>query len=84
MTISGNEHATTDRLAGKAHDTVEQLAKGAGKAEEQIRDAGVKAKAQSNEVLHSMSLFVRENPLAAVGLAFAAGTLLAWLRKRRT
>ncbi len=87
------DHATTDRLSERAHESVDQIAKTAGKAEERIRngaedaearirEAGQKARERSGDTLQSISVFVRDNPLTSLGLAFAAGTLLSALRRR--
>jgi ElaB/YqjD/DUF883 family membrane-anchored ribosome-binding protein len=92
-TSASGGHATTDRLSERVHESVDQVAKTAGKAEERIRheaagaearvrDAGQKIKEHSDETLHSISVFVRENPLTSLGLAFAAVTLLSALRRR--
>ena len=90
---TSSDHATTDRLSERAHESVDQVAKTAGKAEERIRhgaagaearvrDAGQKIKEHSDETLHSVNVFVRDNPLLSLGLAFAAGSLLFALRRR--
>ncbi len=90
---ASGDHATTDRISERAHESVDQFAKTAGKAEERIRheaadaearvrDAGQKAKARSDETLHSISVFVQENPLMSLGIAFAAGSLVSALRRR--
>jgi ElaB/YqjD/DUF883 family membrane-anchored ribosome-binding protein len=86
-------HATTDRLSEHAHESVDQIAKTAGKAEERIRhgaadagarvrDVGQKAKQRSDETLHAISVFVQDNPLISLGIAFAAGTLLSAMKRR--
>lgn len=90
---ASGDHATTDHLSERAHESVDRIAKTAGKGEERIRnkaadaeayvkDAGQKAKERSNEALQSISVFVRDNPLISLGLAFAAGTLLSALKRR--
>lgn len=88
-----SDHSTTDRLTERAHESVDHVAKTAGKAEERIRheaadaqarvkEVGHKIKEHSDETLHSISVFVRENPLLALGIAFAAGSLLSVLGRR--
>ena len=90
---ASSDHATTDRLSERAHESVDKFSKTAGKAEERIRheakdaeayvrDVGQQAKERSNEILQSISVFVRDNPLISLGLAFAAGTLLSAFRRR--
>lgn len=91
--ITDSDHATTDRLSEGAHESVDQIAKTAGKAEERIRheaadaeararDLGHKAKVHSDETLQRVSVFVRDNPVISLGLAFAAGALVSALRRR--
>jgi ElaB/YqjD/DUF883 family membrane-anchored ribosome-binding protein len=93
MSKHSSDHATTDRLSERAHESVDQFAKTAGKAEERmrheaadaeayVREAGRKAKEHSTETLHSVSAFVRENPLMCLGIAFAAGTLVSSFKRR--
>ncbi|QEW07525.1 DUF883 family protein [Nitrincola iocasae] len=88
-----NDHATTDRFSESAHESVDQIAKSAGRAEERIRheaedakdyvkDAKQKTKQRSDEAMNTVSLFVQENPLISLGIAFAAGSLLSALKRR--
>lgn len=90
---TSGDHATTDRLSEHAHESVDHIAKTAGKAEERIRDgaadaearvreAGQKARERSDDTLQTISVFVRENPLISLGLAFAGGALLSALKRR--
>lgn len=90
---SNNGHATTDRLSERAHESVDHIAESAAKAEARIRQdaesakdrvngAGKNAKQRSEKALHAVSNYVEENPLTALGLAFAAGTLLSILRRQ--
>lgn len=91
-TASG-DHATTDRLSERAHESVDRIAETAGRGEEKlrhgaadaearVRDAGQKAKDRSDETLQTISGFVRDNPLTSLGIAFAAGSILAALTRR--
>jgi ElaB/YqjD/DUF883 family membrane-anchored ribosome-binding protein len=90
---ASSDHATTDRLSESAHESVDHIAESAGKAEERIRhgaseaktrvmDAGEKVKERSDDTLHAIFNFVGENPLTAIGLAFAAGALVTALKRR--
>lgn len=81
-TPASGDHATTDRISERAHETVDRIAKSAGKGEERIRHEAADARERSDETLQSISVFVRDNPLTSLGLAFAAGTLLSVLRRR--
>ena len=90
---NSGEHAATDRLTERAHESVDRVARTVGKGEEKIREgvesaeamvkeAGQQARAQADEALHGLNGFVRENPLMALGIAFAAGNLLGMLMRR--
>lgn len=92
-TPANSDHTATDRLSQSAHESVDHIAKTAGRAEKSIRhgsasveahvrEAGRNAKKRSDKALKSLGVFVRENPMTALGCAFAAGTLLAALRRR--
>ncbi len=85
---------TTQRAAEKAHETVDRVAEKAAAAEEtirdraagadeQLRDRAHQARERSDELIGSVVGFVRENPLTALGLAFAAGSLFSSLNRRR-
>lgn len=54
----------------------------ASEVEERLSEAGEKVRKQSDETLHTVDAFVRENPWISLGLAFAAGTLLSALKRR--
>jgi ElaB/YqjD/DUF883 family membrane-anchored ribosome-binding protein len=90
---NSGEHATTDRLTERAHESVDRVARTVGKGEEKIREgagnaeamvkeAGQQARAQTDEAVHGLNAYVRENPLMALGIAFAAGNLLGMLTRR--
>ncbi len=87
-------HATTDRLSDQAHESVDRIARTAGKGEEKIRheagsaeararEAGQRVRERIDETLNSVNVFVRENPIISLGLAFAAGTFLSALKRLR-
>jgi ElaB/YqjD/DUF883 family membrane-anchored ribosome-binding protein len=70
---------TTEKLADKAHDAVDGAAEKVSEAEERLREAA----AQGQDVLAAVSAYVKENPLTALGLAFAAGTIFSSMSRRR-
>lgn len=85
---------TTQRVAEKAHETVDQVAARAATAEERIREqasaaderlreGATHARERSDELISTVTRFVRENPLTAIGLAFAAGSLFSSFTRRR-
>lgn len=90
---ASSDHATTDRLSQHAHDSVDRIARTAGKGEEKlrvgaadaetrVREAGQHARERSDETLHSIGVFVRDNPLTSLGIAFAAGSLVSAFTRR--
>ncbi|TVR93197.1 MAG: hypothetical protein EA418_12315, partial [Wenzhouxiangellaceae bacterium] len=74
-----SSHQTTEKIADKAHDAVDSAAEKAARAEERLREAT----AQGNDIVTAVSDYVKENPLTALGLAFAAGTIFSSMTRRR-
>lgn len=94
MATRPSDHNVTERVADKAHETIDRAAERAGRAEESVRerysDAGgrVREKARhgqrrAGDTLATLGSYIRENPLAATGLAFAVGALYSSLRRHR-
>lgn len=82
--VSAAVHPAVDRLAVGAHRSVDDIAVAASRAAEtfdtkrmQVKDARVRVTAQCRD-------YVRENPLASVGLALAAGFVVSRLVKSRS
>jgi ElaB/YqjD/DUF883 family membrane-anchored ribosome-binding protein len=84
---------TTERVAGVAHEAIEgaarkaepverQLREQAGKAGDQLEAGQAAAAKQLEQSVKSVESFVRERPVAATGIAFAAGALAAILLRR--
>jgi ElaB/YqjD/DUF883 family membrane-anchored ribosome-binding protein len=98
MTTNGHKESdrmetTTDRLAAKAHETVDSVAERAQRAEremrataartaEQAREIHEQAAERAGETIRRAGSYVENNPLAFVGIAFAAGVLLSTLLRR--
>lgn len=74
-----SSHQTTDKVADKAHEAVDSAAEKAGRAEDRLREATE----QGQDVITAVTDYVRENPLTALGLAFAAGTIFSSMTRRR-
>lgn len=51
-------------------------------AAERAREAVSYARTRAGEVVESVASYTREHPLAALGMAFAAGVLVASLTRR--
>lgn len=87
-------HETIDQVAGKLHGVADKAAEGLSKTEDRIRkeaaDAAEKvregknyARTQGEELLGTVITYVRDNPLAALGIAFVAGSFVSALNRRR-
>ena len=75
-------HEAVDGMASKAQKVEEQLRKGAANAGEQIDATRAAASKTIDQSLSSAEAFVRERPILATGIAFAAGALaMAALRR---
>jgi ElaB/YqjD/DUF883 family membrane-anchored ribosome-binding protein len=72
----------TEAVADKAHEAVDAAAEIAGDAEEHVRKAGAEAAGYPQDLLASVTEYVRAHPLTALGLAFAAGALFSSINRR--
>jgi ElaB/YqjD/DUF883 family membrane-anchored ribosome-binding protein len=88
-----NSAPTTHKVAGVAHDAIDgaakkaepmeqQLREQAGKAGEQMEATHAAAAKQVEKSMRQVESFVKERPVAATGLAFAAGALAAIILRR--
>jgi ElaB/YqjD/DUF883 family membrane-anchored ribosome-binding protein len=88
--VADRTRSTVDRAAQTAHDAIDRLAAKAGPAIERLRGSAtsasetLRAKADQfsdieEQWVESARAYVRENPLAAVGIAVAVGLLLGKL-----
>jgi ElaB/YqjD/DUF883 family membrane-anchored ribosome-binding protein len=88
-TAPTNSAPTTGRVAHSLHDAVDAAAAKAGGAEERLREQAGKAReaaeharTRAGEVAGTVANYARDNPLAALGIAFAAGVVVASLARR--
>lgn len=83
-------HPITDKAATKLHETIDNTAESIGEAEEKVRDSIAdtneklteskeRVKNQNEEMIESVTQYVNENPIASVGIAFAAGIIASRL-----
>lgn len=75
-------HEAIDRLSERVARTEERLRTAASEGQEQWSDRQEQLRAQVDESVSGARSYVRENPLAAAGIAFAAGVLVANLLRR--
>jgi len=87
-------HETIEHVAGKLHEVVDKAAEGLGKTEdrilkeaadtvEKVREGKEYARSQGEELLGTVTTYVRDNPLTALGIAFVAGSIFSSLNRRR-
>jgi ElaB/YqjD/DUF883 family membrane-anchored ribosome-binding protein len=91
--VPGTDGTYTARAAGAVHEGVdklkeriepgeERLRAAAANAEGKLRDAGARASDRYGEVVEQTRVYVREHPLTAAAIAFAAGAVVvSWLRR---
>jgi ElaB/YqjD/DUF883 family membrane-anchored ribosome-binding protein len=83
----------TDKARKFAHEAVESASARAEGVERKVRDEArrvadkvdkgeTRARHQVDETLTSMEEFIRERPMAAAGMAFAAGMIAAMILRR--
>lgn len=79
--IAQSAHETIDRLAESAAPHVNRLGEGLAGAGESLQARADRAREMGDEWVESLRDSVRENPLAAVGVALAVGVLIARLSR---
>lgn len=92
--LAERSRTTVDRFAQTAHDAIDRLAAKAGPAIDRLRGGAtntsetLRAKADQftemeEQWVESARSYVRENPMAAVGIAVAVGLLLGKMSSSR-
>lgn len=87
------EGSTTDRVAKAAHHAIDETAAKAEQVEKQVRERADRASAkvdrsqaaareQIEESLDKVETFIREQPMTAAGIAFAAGIIVSTILRR--
>lgn len=72
-----------DSLAAGAHNAVNSLGNAANSAAHAIDQKGTQLHDAQLRLTESTRHMVRDNPLATIGVAVAAGFLLSWMLKAR-
>src|SRR5262245_15294009 len=94
---TADDTPTTDRLEANAHETVDEVAARAAHAEREVRGAAKRTAVHARHLhedaaelaervdasLQRASAYVRSNPIALMGIAFAAGVVAACALIRR-
>jgi len=80
--VAGVAHEAIDGAAKKAEPLEHELREQAHKASEHMGEAQAAAKQQVEQTLKTIESFIRDRPVAATGLAFAAGALAVIILRR--
>jgi ElaB/YqjD/DUF883 family membrane-anchored ribosome-binding protein len=76
-------HGGIDRLTSTAHDAVERAASTAATAADTLGVKGRQLLEARDEWMDTTRVYVREHPIAALGVALAAGYLLSRILSSR-
>jgi ElaB/YqjD/DUF883 family membrane-anchored ribosome-binding protein len=79
---STSAQAGIDRLRNSAHETVERAASVASSAADRVSARSEEWLAAKNEWMDATRAYVREHPVAALGIALAAGYLFSRMTGR--
>ncbi|MGQ0545889.1 MAG: DUF883 family protein [Betaproteobacteria bacterium] len=71
-----------DRLAQSAHDTVDRAAQTVSSVADRVGEKVDELYSLQEDWVEAGREYVREHPVAAIGMALAAGYLLAMLMRR--
>jgi ElaB/YqjD/DUF883 family membrane-anchored ribosome-binding protein len=80
--VADAAHKAIDQSADRAEDVERRLREKAGRAQERVGASQKAAGAQLERSLDQLEMFVRERPLTATGIAFAAGIVAAAILRR--
>lgn len=75
-------HEAIDSAAERAEDVERKVRSEARRVSERVERGETRARHQIDETLTSMEEFIRERPMAAAGMAFAAGMVAAIILRR--
>ncbi len=75
-------HEAVDSASAKAEDVERRLRSEARRMADKVERGEERTRHQIDETLTSMEEFIRERPMAAAGMAFAAGMLAAMILRR--
>ena len=75
--MADNASATVDKIASGAHQAVDRIASAATSAASQFGVKGDEMLQAKDRMMESTREYVRDNPMAAIGIALAAGFILS-------
>lgn len=75
-------HEAVDRASETAAQAEQRARQVADEARHKVRQGAQQARQKSEEMSASLQRYIRDNPMMALGVAFAAGTVIASLGRR--
>ncbi|MCO5099385.1 MAG: hypothetical protein M9885_00560 [Burkholderiaceae bacterium] len=78
--VADKAHETIDRLTQKVQPTMDALGEKASQAVDAVSHRADQLRGSGEAALESTRNYVRENPIAAIGIAAVAGLLLGRMR----
>lgn len=78
--ITDRAHETVERLTDKVQPTMDALSEKASHAVDRVAQHADQLKGSGEAALETTRNYVRENPIAAIGIAAVAGLLLGRMR----
>lgn len=78
--MADKAHEAVDRLSRKMQPTVDALTEKASQAVDAVSQRADQLKGSGEAALETTRNYVRENPIAAIGIAAVAGLLLGRMR----
>lgn len=82
METNETDPKISSRAAKAAHEAIDQISARSAEAEERLREASGRASERTQEIAADVAEYVNKNPLAALGIAAAAGFVLGSLMRR--
>jgi len=74
---------TIDKASHFAHEAVDMLAKASNQAADVLDDKGMHLKFAEQRLVKNCHVYIRDNPVAALGIAVASGFLLSRILSSR-
>jgi ElaB/YqjD/DUF883 family membrane-anchored ribosome-binding protein len=78
--MADKAHETVDRVSSRVQPAVDALSEKASRAVEAVSQRADQLRSMQETALESTRTYVRENPIAAIGIAAIAGLLLGRMR----
>lgn len=78
--LADRAHETIDRVSGKVQPTVDALTEKASHTVDAVSQKAEQFHEMQENALESTRTYVRENPIAAIGIAAVVGLLLGRMR----